>query len=71
MGAMRKAIFSSSQQGLAPFIDEETPLTVETLAGVYCEVKKTKHKSLFWHILMQPDRYYLRWVLPSWSRPSS
>lgn len=33
MGEMRKAIFPSSQQGLAPFIDEATPLAVETPCG--------------------------------------
>jgi hypothetical protein len=33
MGETRKAIFSSSQRGLARLIDEATPLTVETPGG--------------------------------------
>jgi hypothetical protein len=68
MGETRKAIFSSSQQGLAPLIDEATPLTVETPGGRIqiqwdYEAKATPNGQLaFFAEFLKTSGVYRKWV---------
>jgi hypothetical protein len=68
MGETRKAIFSSSQQGLAPLIDEAAPLTVETPGGRIqiqwdYEAKATPNGQLaFFAGFLKTSGVYRKWV---------
>ena len=68
MGETRKAIFSSSQQGLAALIDEAGPLTVETPGGRIqiqwdYEAKATPNGQLaFFAEFLKTSGVYRKWV---------
>jgi hypothetical protein len=68
MGETSKAIFSSSQQGLAPFIDEATPLTLETPGGRIqiqwdYEARATPNGQLaFFAEFLKTSGVYRKWV---------
>src|ERR1700689_2193165 len=68
MGETSKAIFSNSQQGLAPFIDEATPLTLETPGGRIqiqwdYEARATPNGQLaFFAEFLKTSGVYRKWV---------
>jgi hypothetical protein len=68
MGETSKAIFSSSQQGLAPLIDDAVPLTVEPPGGRIriqwdYEAKATPNGQLaFFAEFLKTSGVYRKWV---------